>query len=259
MLSKSMIPTIIKDLFKQQFKWTIIFIGILSILTIVRIAQAMITGKSIDDFYSIALIAGNIFMFAIGIYCIGFMKDLIEHGVTRKDYFKGAIVVTLLLSTVLPIITFIIYKIQRLAVGQLVTFKESNINEVPLDIDTKSSMIDDIVVAFTTAPHVDPDQHLLLALFVFSITLFIYYMAGWLIGVAFQYNVINGLIFIGIGGVILALQDALIRAFLKVPVMARFEFLTTLSKPMLLLLTILLIIVVILGLQQLTKRTTVEI
>src|SRR5690625_7520586 len=92
MHSKSTVPTIIKDLFKQQFKWTIIFLGILLIISIVKFGQSVVNGKGIDDFYSLALIAGNIFMFAIGIYCIGFMKYLIEHGVTRKDYFKGALV-----------------------------------------------------------------------------------------------------------------------------------------------------------------------
>lgn len=259
MFSKSMVPTIIRDLFKQQFKWTMIFIGILLILSIVRIGQSIVTGKGIDDYYSIALIAGNIFMFAIGIYCIGFMKYLVEHGVTRKDYFKGALVVALLLSAALPVITFLVYKIQKIAVSQFVIFKESSINEVPLDIDTKTSILDDIVVAFATAPHVDPDQQTVLALFVFSVTLLTYYLAGWLIGAAFQYSVVNGLVFIGLSGLILTLQDAIVRAFLKVPVMSRFEILNNLSKPILLFMIFMLIIIVTIGIQQLTRRVTVEI
>lgn len=259
MPSKSMIPTIIKDVFKQQFKWTMIFIGILLMISIVRIGQSIVIGKGIDDYYSLALIAGNIFMFAIGIYCIGFMKYLIEHGVTRKDYFKGALVAAILLSIILPVITFLVYKIQKVAVSKFVLFNESSINEVPLDIDTKTSILDDIIVAFATAPHVDPDQQTLLALIVFSITLLVYYLAGWLIGVSFQYSVINGLIFIGVSGLILTLQDAFIRAFLEVPVMARFEALSNLSKPILLFMIFMLIIIVTIGIQQLTRRVTVEI
>lgn len=258
MTTRNLLPVVIKDLFKQQFKWTINFIGITLLIIVFKIGQAIIQNKSIDDYYSMLLIAGNIYMFVIGILCIFFLKYFVEHGVTRKDYFKGSLVVVTILAVIIPIITFIIYKIQMFMTSSFVQFKDSQINEVVTDIDKTTSIFDDIIVALVTAPYIDPDKQTLLALAIFAINLLFYYLAGWLIGTAFQYPIVIGLVITALVGGIIAIQDALIRIFLEIPVLPRFELIASTSKPIALISVFLFIIALALAIKQLTKRTVVN-
>ena len=258
MTSRNILSTVIKDLFKQQFKWTMAFIGIMLLISTINIGQAIIQNKSVDDYYSVSLIAGDIYMFVIGILCIFFLKYFVEHGITRRNYFKGALVVATSLAVFIPIITLIIYKLQMLIASSFVSFKDSQINEVVTDIDNTTSIFDDIIVALVTAPHVDPDKQTLLALAVFSINLLFYYLAGWLIGAAFQYPVIVSLGITALVAGIIVLQDALIRIFLEIPVLPRFDFMLSTTKPIALVIIFAIIVALALAIKQLTKKTIVN-
>jgi len=256
--SRNILSIVTTDLFKRQFKWTMAFLGMMLLVNLLKIGQGIIYDTGIDDYFSLAIIAGNIYMFVIGIICIFFLKYFVEHGVTRKDYSKGSLIVATSLAIIIPIITFVIYKLQMLTIGNLVQFNESHLNDIATDIDKQTSIIDDIVVALSTAPYIDPNEQAILALGIFSLNLLFNYLAGWLIGAAFQFPLAVGLGTIAVTGGLIVIQDALVRIFLEIPVLPRFEFMIDTPKPVTILSILILLGTITLIIQRLTKKTVVK-
>lgn len=260
MKRQKIFPIVFKDLFKEQLKWTFATFGlIILIVYLFNVVQGMIKGTGVDDFYHLMLLAGNIYMFVIGIYSIGFLKYLLEHGVSRANYFKGTLASSFCLALIIPIATLLIYHIQKVILSPFVIFNESNINDVAKDITGTNTLLDDFIVAAITTPYVDIEQQTFLALVIFFINLLFYYIAGWLIGVAFQYPVVFGLVITFTVGIIITVQDSLIRIFLALPLFDRFVWMENISKGVSITLVLLLLLLLIGFIQQLTRKTTVKI
>lgn len=89
-------PKVARDVLFVQGRWTIWFLGILVIIHIIQTIAFLFTEGGMNDFYARVYIAGNIYMFVIGILSsVSILPAFVKNGVTRRDYFKGAILGTL--------------------------------------------------------------------------------------------------------------------------------------------------------------------
>lgn len=267
MSTVNQLPRVMKDLFKRQTLWTLAFIGLMLVINIFKIAQSMMQGTKVDNYFNTVLVAGNFYMFVLGIFSIYFLKYFVENGVTRRHYFIGNLIVTVGLSVIIPVLVFIIYKLQRIIAGSYITFNDPQLNSIVTDFDNTTSFFDDIIISFTITPLVDPHNYTLLAIGIFILNLFVYYLAGWLIGVAFQffkgttlkYPVLGGLVFIALATVSLTLYDTLMRILLKLPVLQRFTSFAEIPQSIALLSILILNIIIILAIRQMTKRIQLTI
>jgi hypothetical protein len=156
------ITKVAKDMYIEQMKWTVWFIGI---IMAVYIALTIVSNYYNYTFINNLLMftAGStmIYMFVIGIIAgASFLPLFIKLGVTRKICVYGMVVAALCLSITLPILFILFALIESLFIGMF----EFN---------------------FT-----------FLIIYVFNI--FVAYLLGWLINIGFnKFNWIIGLVFIG--------------------------------------------------------------
>lgn len=253
-------PKVAKEMFWIQLSWTVWFLGIVLLVNIIRIITSMNQNTEVDNLYNAVFIAGTIYMLIIGIISISFLPHYVENGVTRKDYFKGTLLATIGLSIVIPIVAYGIYQLQLLLSKYIVSmnFQEVDFNSIALE--TEGNIISDVVLSIIFTPYVDPQEHALLALFIFSINLFTYYVLGWLISVGFyRFNVVVGLAFIVIALIILICVDTFIRIFLGLPVLYNVVNVELLPSALPFFAALLLIIMSLWTIRMLTKRVVIKI
>lgn len=247
------------DMFFVQGMWAAGFLGVMLIVQIIKIVTATFSDHEVNAFFDATFIAANIFMLVIGIIsAIGFIPHYVGNGVTRKDYFKGAILGTIGLSIAIPIVSAIVTSLFSLILNLLnlriniVSF-ENNVN------DPDGNIIGHLVTSVIFSPHIELSSSWLLAILIFALNIFTYYCAGWLIGSAFsRWGVIGGLLSIVIGFIVIQAEDILLSASLGLNVPS---FLEDFEIPIVLsMVGIILVITICLWLiRQLTKRIIVKI
>lgn len=249
-------PKVAFDMFIMQLVWTMGFLGIMLIIHIVKIVMmTFFGGDAVDTFYNSVYIPANIFMLVIGIICIYFLPHYVENGVTRKDYFKGALLASIGLSIALPVLAFIVSSISNLIIK--INYREAEINSVVQEMD--SGIIGNIVQTIILSPHVDSGSNWIIAIAVFSLNIFMYYLLGWLISASFYRSDFIIGIFSIIGSIILLmLGDTMIRITLGMPIFVRFVALTQLPSSITLFVLLLVILLAVWIIRQLTKRVTIK-
>ena len=261
-------PKLAADMFWTLMSWTFGFLGVMIVINIIQRAINVIQGTEVDGgFYGSLMIASNIYMLIIGIISIYFLPYYVENGVTRKDYFTGTLIASIGVSIALPIIIFLISIVERFILTNWLnmSYKIQDINEifneVLMDIDDGlGSFIGDLILSVILSPNMDPSSNWMLAIAVFALNIFIFYLLGWLISAGFHRGgIIIGLGFIVIAIVMNTLKDMLLRIVLDLPISARFAALEPFS-PWIAMAGILLLILVVIGvIRLLTKKVPIEI
>lgn len=252
-------PRVATDMIIMQLVWALGFFGIMLIIHFFKIGRlTFFQGDEVDTFYNSVFIPANIFMLVIGIICVYFLPHYVENGVTRKDYFKGALLATIGLSITLPVLAFIISSITKAIVN--INYREADINSVIQEIDGGiGDIIGDIVQLIILSPHVDLSNNWLLAIAIFSLNLFMYYLLGWLISASFyKYDFIIGIVSIVASILILMFGDTMIRIALDFPIFDRFSALASLPSSIPLFVILLVILLTVWIIRQLTKRVTIK-
>jgi len=253
-------PKVAADMFWAQMIWTFGFLGVMFIINIVKIVINLVRGTEADGYYASVLIASNIFMIIIGLLAIYFLPYYVENGVTRKDYFKGALLASVGLSLAIPIITAIISIVEQFIVTTLlnINFRGIDIiNEVVSDVD--GNIIGDLVLSVILTPYVDPGSNWILAIGVFSLQLFIFYLIGWFISASFyRFGTVTGLLFILVAIMINLLKDYFLRISLGLPLSDRFSTLDSLPQGVTVLGLLLLIVFTVWIIRLLTKKVAIK-
>ncbi|GAQ17883.1 Tat pathway signal protein [Oceanobacillus picturae] len=214
---------VMKDMFTVQMMWAFGVMGVMLIIGIVRLVlQFQENGQ--DNFYNSFFVVATFFFFVIGIMATYFLPHYVGHGVTRKDYYKGASLALIGMAITLPFIVWGISVLTEFVVENVTSF---SFKEPNMDVSTEdSNFIGDIVEFLIVTPFVEPDSNWVLAIGIFSLKILTYYLAGWLISAAFyKFSVIAGLGFIAMSIVLLTVENVLLRSILSLPIPNRFAFL----------------------------------
>ncbi len=237
------------DLFSLQLIWTLWFFGITSaIFLIFGIAGPIAFGDSVSlgdgdieiSFFHFLLNPSKIYMLVIGIMSISsFLPFYIRAGITRRDYFIGAMFSGIALSVFLTLlsllVTILLSWIQTLLPA---TFPIGTINEL--------------------FPHVS----LLSGILISIVTVFMFYTAGWLISAGFyRYHWVIGMLFIAIAILYVSASELLLDTNAS-PLAVVFTNIfadMSMSLPVALSLITLLSVVILWGIRRMTRNIAVKI
>lgn len=259
MKQKTIYPKVATDLFWVQLFWALGFLGVLLVIQIIKAILSITQGNEMSDYFDAVFIAANIFMLVIGIISsYGFLPYYVGNGVTRKDYFKGSAIASVGLSITIPIIASVISVIQVFIVNliNLTILKDSSLGNNATG--GEGSIIGEIILSIIFTPFVDLQSNWLLAIFVFALNIFIYYLVGWLIGSGFyRFGVLFGLICIIIAFLVIYAQDLLLSIALGLPVQDMFA---SLHFPIYTAIIgiFVLIVITLWMIRQLTKRVAIK-
>ncbi|QCR32247.1 hypothetical protein [Lysinibacillus sp. SGAir0095] len=251
-------PKVASDMFFVQGIWASGFLGIMLIIQIIKTVMSSINGNEVNTYFVATFIASNIFMLVIGIIsAYGFIPHFVSNGVTRKDYFIGTIFGTIGLALSIPIVSAIITSISKLIINLLnlqVTIGsfENRVTE------SDDHIIADLVTSVIFSPYIELSSSWLLAILVFALNIFTYYVAGWLIGAAFsRLGIIGGILSIIIGFIVIQTEDILLSTSLGLNVPS---FALTIELPSIVSIMVILIIIALCLwiIRQLTKRMRVK-
>lgn len=267
MKAKATYPKVALDLFVTQLTWAFMFLGIVLLIQLVRPLLSMIPFFLLNDkvnvgnYYDTVFIASNIFMLVIGIIVItSFLPYFVSHGITRKDYFKGASIAAIGLSLTIPILASLIYALQKLFMN-VTNFTIGHESTLAQDIIARGDddAIGDLIQSIILTPFVELESNWLLALLVFALNILTYYVVGWLIGTGFyRFGVIVGLFCIVLALGIIYVQDLFLSSALNLPVHDMFASLDFTLFPAVIG-TLVLIGVTIWGIRQMVKRVHVKL
>lgn len=260
MKQKAIYPKVATDMFMAMSIWTYGFMGIVLIVQIVKAIIAFNNGNNIDSYFNALFVATNVYMFVIGIISTYFLPYYVENGVTRKDFYKGALLSSVGLSIFIPVITFILSTLLHFILNLLHhnVIRETDLNASALDVD--GNIIGDIVQSFIISPYVDPTSNWFLAIIVFAINILFFYLVGWIIGAGFyRFHTIIGLGFIAVGIVIITFKDTLLRAALELPIPDRIISMDILPSSLSEIALLLLGVITVVLLRYLTKNVSIKI
>lgn len=245
-----------QDMYLSQFFWTISFLGILLFISIVRLLLAL-QGDEAEGFFNSVFVASNIYMFIIGILAVYFLSYFVGNGVTRKDYFLGATIASVGLSITIPIITIIVYFIEKIILNLIgIQYKVQTINEIELD----GNIIGDTIQMMILSPYVDPNENWLLATLVLCSNIFIAYLLGWFISCSFySYDVIIGLIAIIMVIFLKMIKDTLLRIAIDLPAIGWFNSLDVLPISVAIACILFVILIILAVIRHTTKRVSVKL
>lgn len=255
----SIFSKVATDLFWVQLFWAFGFLGIMLAIHVVKVALAINNDTDIEVYFVSTFVASNIFMLVIGIISsYGFLPHYVSNGVTRKDYFKGAVIASVGLSIALPVISSIVSVIELfiLKMFNMSTIFSTTFGErVNMEDD---GIIAEIIQSIIIAPYVDPQSNWLLAIFVVTLNLLTFYLLGWLIGSAFyRFGVIVGIVVIAISIVLVLLENAILSIGLGLTVPDRFSS-YDFSLPISLLGVVVILIIVLWLIRKFTKRVAIK-
>ncbi|MGD7046082.1 hypothetical protein [Jeotgalibacillus proteolyticus] len=145
------------DMTTVQLGWALWMIAITLIIFIgIRYVFGDKNDLGIDGFLVFIENPYKIFMLVIGILSVpSFLTFYVKLGVTRKQYFVGTVISSAALSTIFMIIAVMIGGLEQLL--------------APIEVVT----------------FLGPNTPWLTIFFVFTLNIFIYYIAGWLIGAGY--------------------------------------------------------------------------
>ena len=252
-------PKVASDMFFVQGTWAAGFLGVMIIVQIIKIITSYFNGNEVNTYFTATFIASNIFMLVIGIIsAIGFIPHYVSNGITRKDYFKGTIIGTIGLSLVIPIISAIITGVIQLIINLFNLLVNISPFKNPIH-EVDNHVVADIITSVIFTPYIELSSNWIVAILVFALNIFTYYVVGWLIGASFsRLGVIVGLFSIILGFIVVQAEDILLSVSLGLNVP---NFVGELEIPIVLsIIAILLILSLCLWLiRQLTKNMIVKI
>lgn len=242
------------DMFFIQLIWAFWFLGIMLIINVVRI---IVLGREANTFYDSVYIAGNIFMLVIGLISISFLPHFVEHGITRKDYFKGVLFAALGLSIALPILSLVISYLEKIVLSIFLnpSFVEASFNDIAFD----GNVIGDLVEVIVTAPHVSIEDQFFLSLALFSFHLFSYYLAGWFISSCYYRFGQIAFVSIAIAIYLYLLIDTSIRTLLDLPSIPLYSAIADLPTGVLISLIAAVIVKWIVAVRLMTRNVAIKI
>ncbi|MHA6252648.1 hypothetical protein [Oceanobacillus sp. CAU 1775] len=244
------------DMFLVQISWSYWFLGITLAVHLFR----LISPTEVDTFYSGGYISSNIFMLIIGILAISFLRYYVENGITRKNYFYGGLIGSVLLSVALPILIYILSQLERFIVSIFTNKVFNSSTLVDLDVDVEGNFLGEIILSVILTPFVSAEQNLILSLSLFSLNIFIFYIVGWLIGSAFQrLGVIAGIVIVFVGMAVIAVKDSMMRIALDMPLYENFMFLDFVPKVLAIPVIFIVMILVIAAIRLLTRSLALKI
>lgn len=249
---------VVSGMFLTQASWTLWFLGILFIINIGKVVLAFLQVNKVDTFYNSVFVAANIYMLVIGILCFYFLTYFVENGVTRKEYFKGSLLAAIGISIMIPIIALVISTIEKLILQNFLAFNVTDFSNAVTESD--GHFIADFILSIVLTPYVDPDTNWILALAVFSLNIFIYYILGWFIGVSFyRFKTLVGLGAIALSMVASLFIDSLLRASVQLPLLETFANIGQMSTIISLACIFISIVIILLLIRQITKRAPIKI
>lgn len=250
-----------RDLFWTQMTWAYGFLGVMFFINIVKIVINFIRGTEVDGgFYYSILIAANIFMLVIGFIAVYFLPYYVENGVTRKDAYFGTLFASIGVAISIPIIAGLVSVVERFILTNFLglTYKVQNVNDVVLDLD--GNIIGDLVISVILAPYIELSSNWILALVIFALNLFIFYLLGWLISVSFYVGgTVTGIVFILVSFILNVLKDTLLRVTLDLPLSERLDMFATLSNGVTIPGIIIIILCVVWIIRLMTRRVSIKL
>lgn len=256
------------DMIWTLMTWTFGFLGVMYIINLIQIIFTIYRGDEVDGgFFASSVIASNIFMLVVGIIAMYFLSYYVEHGVTRKNYFRGTLLASVFVSIAIPVITILVSYLERLVLTHLldVSYRMQDFNEIFYDVLIEidggiGNIIGNMITSVIMSPNIDPFSQLLLATAVFALNIFMFYLLGWLIGAAFRAGgTILGLLSVVMAFLINVLKDTLLRRALNLPFSERLAALDVMPTWGVVVSIFLLILVTIWVIRLLTKQATVDI
>lgn len=245
------------ELFWVQLSWTLWAAGIMLAVNIVQ----MIFRSDAQSYYSMGYVSGNIYMLVIGIIVVNFMSHYVGYGVTRRHYFVGGLVASLGLSLVIPKLVYIINFVQKFVIGNFtsVVLNDNKLEEIAIEIN--DDLISALIEANILKPFIQPDENLIFSLAIFSLNLFVFYIIGWMIGIAFyRLGVIGGLFSIVLSLALITMKDTMLRVVLDVPLaISQLSSLADVASPLAWLLIVAVICVTIGIVYALTRKAPIRI
>lgn len=242
------------DMFLIQLMWAFWFLGVMLVISVFRI---IILGREMNTYYDSVYAVGNIFMLVIGLIAISFLPYFVEHGITRKDYFKGGLFAALGLSITLPILSLVISYLEKIVLNLFMnpTFVEASFNDIAFD----GNVVGDLIEVIVMAPHVSIEEHFFLSLALFSFNLFSYYLAGWFIcSCYYRYGQI-AFVSIAIAIFLYLLIDTSIRTLLDLPSIPWYAAVADLPTGVLISLIAVVIVIWIVAVKLLTRNVAIKL
>ena len=200
------------DLFFVQGRWTKWFLVIITLVYIKQAVFALLNNNPEEDFYAFSFVSSNIYMFVIGIIAACVMLSYyVRNGVTRRDYFKGALLAVIGLSLAIIAYSLVITGLERLII---------KLGNLPLIIDNKAAelfawtdydegvLVAKIIGALVISPFIDLESNWLVSLVLACLNFVASYLIGWLIGAGYyRFGWLWGFGFIGTAIVLMVLWD----------------------------------------------------
>ena len=256
---KAIYPKVATDLFWIQFFWSLGFLGVMFMIHVIKIIIHVINDTGVNYYFSAIYTSSNIFMLVIGIISVyGFLGHYIGNGVTRNDYFKGAVLSTIGLSFAIPVIASVISLIEHWLIRLTQWYTVENNPFSNRSSGEDNNVIGDIIESVVISPFIDLQSNWLLAILIFALNLLTYFVAGWIISATFyRFGVLIGLGSIVLALVILIASDGLLSAALGLPV---FEMLAPLplSLPISILGVLVILGIALWIIRLMTRRVAVK-
>lgn len=246
------------DLINKKLRWTASFFGIIILVYVVKIVASLFIEQKASSFFPFAYVAAHIYMFVIGILAVNLISYLVSNGITRKNFFWGTTLVGTGLAIIIPLLVALLAFIEQQIIKIVdlpLLFDGNNLNI----IESTSNLVGDFIQVVVVPPFIDPADNFYGALLLFSLNIFINFIAGTVIGVAFYRPHVTVRIAAIIGALlIIFMSNNLLRDYLNLPNSGLFDFLT-MPMPFSLLINSLLIIIPLIIVRQLTKNISIKL
>ncbi len=198
------------DLYLVQMTWTLVFLGIMFIVHIVKVISAFFIEGVREDFFLSVHASTFVYMLVIGLIgAQGFFPYFVGNGITRRNYFKGTffglVGLAVTIAVIVALITGLEYMIVKLF--NLPIVFTNTMNNV---FESSTPDLGEIIKMVVMSPYFDLSSSWTLSMFTFVLFACIHYLIGWLIGAGF-YSLGKG---VGFGLIVLAIGFVLLRNIL---------------------------------------------
>jgi hypothetical protein len=228
------------DLSWIQLGWSLWFFAIVFIVYVVfrsfgENITININGNYIgeESFLSFIYQPAKIYMLVLGIISVsGFLTFYVKSGITRKNYFLGAALSSVVVTCTLMVLAGIVAAVER-------SFLPS-------------------IESFT---FMGSDTSWIVAIVVQTLNILVYFMAGWFIGAGFYRSVVLGMLTIVVAIVFVAISDMLWEHEIKNPLNFFLDFSSQWAFPNFISFTgtILLLTILLTMVRAMTKRIRIKL
>lgn len=187
-MAQRTLPKIVTDLFIQQLKWSLWFLSTVLVIQLAVFWFVAEPGVRELSFLTFAFQPSKIYMLVIGtLSAFYYLSFFVKQGITRKDYFLGTALSAAGLAFTIIVITALV-------------------SGVLFFIGTFTDFLADM----STVTFLNTQSEWVLPIIVFSIIIFAYYLAGWMISVGFyRFGGLGGLAIIVLAIVFISAIDLL--------------------------------------------------